>query len=96
MKEGTNVSPCGALCPECAKYPAECAGCRSIEGRVYRLAYTGQAVCAVYECCVKGKNMRDCGACPALPCEKFTKDPTLSDKENAANLAKMLRRLKTE
>lgn len=86
-------APCGAACGECAKYPSECAGCREIEGRVYWLEYTGQAVCAVYDCCVNGKSLPDCGGCAALPCEKFTKDPTISDEENAANLAKMIRRL---
>lgn len=49
---------------------------------------------AVYDCCVNGKKLKNCGACGSLPCDKFTKDPTISDEQNAANLEKMVARLK--
>ncbi len=87
-------SPCGAVCAECALFPKKCAGCRKIAGKVYWLAYTGGEVCAVYDCCVNGKGCKDCGACEALPCERFTKDPTVSDEENARNLRRMIARLR--
>ncbi len=57
MQKQTDVSPCGALCAECAR-------------------------------------LLECGGCEALPCARFTKDPTVSDEENAANLKKMLARLR--
>ena len=41
-----------------------------------------------------GKGLKDCGACPSLPCGKFTKDPTISDEQNAENLRKMTENLK--
>ena len=94
MHKQTDVSPCGALCAECARL-LECGGCRAIEGKVYWLQYTGQTVCAVYDCCVNGKGRQNCGGCEALPCARFTKDPTVSDEENAANLKKMLARLRS-
>ena len=87
-------SPCGAVCADCARFPAACKGCRAICGKVYWLQYTGAARCAVYDCYVNGKKQTDCGGCPALPCERFTKDPTVSDEQNAANLARMLENLK--
>ena len=92
--EFVQPSPCGAVCAECALFPASCAGCAKIEGKVHWLQYTGEPVCAVYDCCVNGKKLKHCGSCPALPCEKFTKDPTISDEENAAHLKAMVARLK--
>lgn len=87
-------SPCGAICAECARFPAECAGCRTISGKVHWLQYTGAACCAVYDCCVNSKKIENCGNCERLPCEKFTKDPTISDEQNQANLQKMIGGLK--
>ena len=87
-------SPCGAVCAECALYPAACAGCAKIAGKAPFLQYTGQPVCAVYDCCINNRKLKNCGGCPLLPCEKFTKDPTISDEENAAHLRAMVARLK--
>lgn len=92
--EFVSPSPCGAVCAECALFPAKCGGCRKIEGKVYWLQYAGMDICPVYGCCVHGKGQKDCGACPDLPCEKFTRDPTVSDEQNEANLQKMLSRLR--
>lgn len=92
--ERDKIAPCGAACAECARFPAECAGCRQIEGRVYWLEFTGETLCPVYRCCVKGKNQLDCGNCGDFPCDKFVKDPTISDEENAAHLSEMVRRIK--
>ncbi len=87
-------SPCGAVCIECKIYPAQCAGCTNIKGKVHWLSYTGQDVCAVYDCCVNSKKFKNCGVCENLPCDRFTKDPTISDEQNAENLAKMIANLK--
>ena len=89
-------SPCGALCAECGQYGSDCSGCADIKGKVYWLEYTGQSVCAVYDCCVNNKKLKNCGACPNLHCNRFTKDPTISDEQNAENLKKMVSRLKGE
>lgn len=86
-------SPCGTKCAECARFPAECGGCRKIEGKVFWLEYVGRDVCPIYECC-GNKGMKNCGACDALPCEKFMKDPSISDEQNAANLRVMLDNLR--
>ena len=94
MDEFVQPSPCGAVCIECTLYPSQCAGCAKIEGKVHWLQYTGQSVCAVYDCCKNGKKLKNCGACRSLPCENFTKDPTISDEQNAANLEKMVARLR--
>lgn len=87
------VSPCGAVCEECKSYPATCGGCSAIEGRVSWLKYIGADVCPVYRCC-KERGRANCGGCAQLPCDKFMKDPRISDEENAANLRRMMRNLK--
>lgn len=92
--EFVRPSPCGAVCAECGLYSSQCAGCVNIEGKVHWLQYTGQPVCAVYDCCVNGKGFKNCGACENLPCDKFTRDPTISEEQNRKNLNKMVGRLK--
>lgn len=89
-------SPCGADCGECGRFPGLCAECSRIEGKVWWLQYTGAPVCPVYGCCVLGKGLQNCGGCAELPCARFVKDPTVSDEQNAANLKKMLLRLKKQ
>lgn len=87
-------SPCGAVCAECALFPASCGGCRKIRGKVHWLQYTGGECCPVYDCCVNGKGRSDCGGCAELPCARFMKDPTVSDEQNEQNLQKMLGNLR--
>ena len=87
-------SPCGAVCIKCGLFPKTCEGCRKIKGKVYWLQYTGGDVCKVYDCCINQKGQTNCGKCDCLPCERFTKDPTISDEQNKANLKKMIERLK--
>lgn len=89
-------SPCGALCAECALFPKDCEGCRKIKGKVYWLQFTGGEVCRVYDCCVNSKGQKSCAKCENLPCERFTKDPTVFDEQNEANLKRMLHRLNNE
>ncbi len=92
--EFVKPSPCGAVCAECGLYPSQCAGCRKIKGKVYWLQYIGAEVCPVYDCCVNDKQHENCGSCEKLPCAKFTKDPTISDEQNEANLKIMTERLR--
>lgn len=94
--EFAEPSPCGAVCAECASFPESCGGCRKIKGKVYWLQYTGGDVCEVYDCCVRRKGRKNCGGCDRLPCERFTKDPTISEEQNEENLKKMLKRLKND
>ena len=92
--EFVQPSPCGAVCSECGLFPEVCKGCRKVKGRVHWLQYTGDDVCKVYDCCVNKKKQPDCGKCQQLPCERFTKDPTISDEQNQLNLKRMVERLK--
>lgn len=94
QKRNNVLSPCGAVCAECEYYPLQCAGCGKIKGKVYWLEFTGAEVCPVYDCCVNNKKRKNCAACEKLPCEKFTKDPTVSDEQNRENLRAMVQRLK--
>jgi hypothetical protein len=77
---------CGVDCAGCHLYPEQCAGCAAIEGKVYWLAYTGEAACSIYECCVNQKKLQHCGLCDKLPCENYQRDdPSKSPEENAAD-----------
>ena len=82
-------SPCGTICVECNRFPILCRGCRSIHGKVFWLSYTGNDVCPIYKCC-ENKMKRNCKGCPELPCGRFMKDPSISDKENENNMKKMM------
>lgn len=82
-------APCGAVCADCASFPAQCHGCREIKGKVFWLRYTGDRVCPIWQCC-REKKRKNCGGCPELPCGRFMKDPSLSEEENARNLKRML------
>ena len=90
------LSPCGTRCTQRARFPLQCAGCEAIQGKVWWLQYTGAERCAVYDCCVLQNGYSNCGGCARLPCEWFTKDPTISDEENEAHLSVMLQNLKAE
>lgn len=94
--EREKSAPCGALCAACARFPLACAGCGAIAGKPHWLQYTGQSVCAVYDCCVNTRHAPNCGGCERLPCEKFTSDPTLTQAENEQNLRAMLARLREQ
>jgi hypothetical protein len=78
------VACCGVDCSGCRLFPEQCKGCTFIEGKVYWLEYTGEAVCAIYDCCVNQKKLPHCGMCDLLPCENYQRDdPTKSAEENA-------------
>ena len=81
------ISPCGANCAECEKYPLECKGCFEIKGKVWWTSYTGKSVCDFYDCCKNQKNLKHCGKCANFPCSFFQHgDPTKTKEENEAIL----------
>jgi len=89
-----NISPCGADCAACEKYPNTCKGCREIEGKVWFLVYTGQTVCDIYDCCVNSHAFSHCGKCPKFPCPLFSQgDPNKSDEENLVILESQIANL---
>ena len=88
------ISPCGADCAACGRFPAQCAGCCAIAGKVWWLQFANMDCCPVYAWCVEKKGQRNCGYCPELPCERFMRDPTVSEEENNAHLQIMLQNLK--
>ena len=91
--EFVSPSPCGAICSQCSLFPSACKGCRRIKGKVHWLQYTGADCCPIYDCCINNKRQQNCSACKNLPCERFVKDPTISDEQNEQNLKTMLKNL---
>lgn len=88
------ISPCGADCQACQRYPNECSGCAEIKGVVWWAEYTDSPLCGYYECCVQQHELSDCGQCGEFPCEMFDRiDPQLSDEENAAIRAEQIAKL---
>ncbi|MEA4822793.1 MAG: GNAT family N-acetyltransferase [Clostridiaceae bacterium] len=91
VKETDIPASCGAVCAACERYPAECSGCRAIQGKVWWTAYTGQEVCPFYHCCVAEHGFANCGKCAGFPCGIFRRgDPTKSDAENKEILKKQM------
>lgn len=93
----TIISCCGMVCSACEYYPVDCKGCPAIQGKAFWLQYTGEAVCAIYQCCMHEKGYAHCGECADLPCAHYTEgdgDPTKTAEENAAILAKQVAQLR--
>lgn len=89
------ISCCGIVCSECQYYPTECKGCPTIKGIAFRLEYTGEEICAIYECCVNQKILSHCGKCDELPCNRYDgSDPTKTKKENEDDFIKQLEKLR--
>lgn len=53
------LAVCGKLCEECNQFNENCKGC------------PGTITCNIYECCIKNKNLSNCGRCNMLPCKIF-------------------------
>lgn len=88
------ISCCGVYCSKCEYYPNDCLGCPSSKGKPFWLEYTGDSICAIYNCCVNEKKQSNCGGCPHLPCSYYEKgDPIKSNEENKAILQKQLAKL---
>lgn len=87
------ISVCGTDCKECYCYGKMCNGCNACEGKVFHAQ--GKA-CAIYDCVVNTKCMRNCGECAEVPCGIWyaTRDPKFSDEEFNENIAQRLAMLK--
>ena len=71
-----------------------CTGCHACSGKVFHVP-EGKA-CAIYDCVVNGKGLKDCGACSAAPCDiwRNTRDPKYSDEEFEENIKQRMDALK--
>ncbi|WP_313523900.1 DUF3795 domain-containing protein [Anaerotignum sp.] len=89
---GTFISCCCVDCSQCQYFPKDCQGCSKIQGKAFWLAFTGEKVCNIYQCCITVKNFLHCGQCDELPCAFFTQahDPTKTKEENQEILAQQL------
>lgn len=91
-----NLSVCGTDCSKCYCYGKMCTGCNECEGRVFH--EPEDKACAIYDCTVNGKGMKNCGECSKVPCEIWmnTRDPKFSDKEFEDNVKMRIEALKAE
>lgn len=91
-----NMSCCGVVCSQCEYYPAQCAGCEAVQGKVFWTRYIGRTVCEKYDCCVNQKKLAHCGMCVELPCRRYElNDPNLSEEENERIRAENIKLLKS-
>ena len=90
---GKYLSCCGTDCTKCNFYGDMCKGCNESSGRVFH-APEGKA-CAIYECSIEKKCLKNCGVCSDVPCDiwRRTKDPSFSDEEFAKNIQERVNRL---
>lgn len=89
------ISCCGVICSDCPYYPDDCAGCEQVMAKPFWLAYTGETICRVYECCIEKKQLAHCGTCASLPCAFYFAhdDPTKTPEENERDLQRQLEQL---
>lgn len=88
------LTVCGTDCSTCGCYGEMCKGCAESEGKVFHVP-EGKA-CAIYECTVYAKGMKNCGECSEAPCEIWmkTRDPKYSDEEFAQNVSARIQALR--
>ena len=102
MDELRVVSCCGVECQTCEKFSTEeCKGCGEEKGKPFWIEYVDNDVCPIYECCIKNKQLINCGKCSDFPCKKFyeCKDPAITDDEYEQlliNQAKTLRKYNSQ
>ncbi|MCI9381309.1 MAG: DUF3795 domain-containing protein [Dorea sp.] len=94
MRENVNLSVCGTDCSACHCYGKMCSGCNDLSGKVFHVP-EGKA-CAIYDCTVNQKNLKNCGECGKVPCDiwKKTRDPKYSDEEFDENIRMRVQALK--
>lgn len=92
----SELSVCGTDCKACYCYGAMCTGCNACSGKVFHVP-EGKA-CAIYDCVVNEKGLKDCGRCSKAPCSIWmnTRDPKYSDEEFAENIRVRMETLKHE
>lgn len=88
----SKMSVCGTDCSVCYCYGKMCSGCNSCEGKVFH----SPEGCAIYECAIHEKNLKNCGKCKELPCSIWTatRDPKFSDEEFEQNISMRVQTLK--
>lgn len=88
----SKVSVCGTDCSACYCYGNMCSGCNTCEGKVFH----SMEGCAIYQCVVHDKHLKNCGKCKELPCSIWTatRDPKFSDEEFEDNVAVRVQTLK--
>jgi hypothetical protein len=77
------AAPCGlycGICPDYEKGICHGCGCKCANADAGESCPTQQRheVCAIYQCCVEAKGLRDCSLCSDFPCALFicfTHDP---------------------
>lgn len=89
-----SLSVCGTDCSTCYCFGKMCKGCEESGGKVFHVP-DGKA-CAIYECTVNNKGMKNCGECSEAPCDIWmkTRDPKYSDEEFAKNVRGRMQALK--
>lgn len=89
-----NLSVCGTDCSACYCYGKMCSGCNDLSGKVFHVP-EGQA-CAIYDCTVNQKQLKNCGECSEAPCDIWmkTRDPKYSDEEFAESVKMRIQALK--
>ena len=78
------VGVCGCICSDCTSFNSQCEGCHSIKGMASWLDEVDLNVCDFDKCSVTDKNLKHCGECTDIPCNKFwdNKSPKLSEEEH--------------
>lgn len=91
----SNLSVCGTDCSECYCYGKMCTGCNECEGRVF---HAEGKTCAIYDCTVHDKALKNCGECQKAPCDIWmkTRDPKYSDEEFDQNVKMRIQALRQE
>jgi len=68
------IGACGCNCSDCRIFEKDCKGCHAIKGKACWLNEVGLDICDFYECSVIHNNLKHCGECSEIPCEKFLKN----------------------
>lgn len=86
VSQNSVFSVCGTDCSACPCYGDMCPGCSACSGKVFH-APEGKA-CAIYDCTICQKNLKNCGECSHIPCDIWmnTRDPRYSDEEFAESV----------
>ncbi|RBQ24248.1 hypothetical protein ALNOE001_03670 [Candidatus Methanobinarius endosymbioticus] len=63
-------SCCGVVCSDCEWFPEDCAGCPSIQGKVFWTKFLNIDICEIYQCCINEKEYKHCGECLDLSCKR--------------------------
>lgn len=90
----SSLSVCGTDCSTCYCFGNMCPGCNACSGKVFHVP--DGKTCAIYDCTVNQKKLKNCGSCSSAPCDIWmkTRDPKYSDEEFSANIKMRMDALK--